>query len=277
MSTPAASALSRPPLAARRPWTAARIAGHFFMGFWILSGLALALYLGQSLFSTFVSQYLPKYFNGALVTLQLTVYSFLIGAALSVPLALACSSRFFALRSVGNAYVYFFRGTPLLAQVFLIYYGLGSFRSALDTVGLWWFFRDAWNCVLLTFALNTAAYQAEILRGAVQSMPKGQWEGALSLGLSRGVTFFKVILPQALIVALRPYGNEIILLLKGSAISSIVTIYDIMGEANRAFSRSFDFQAYIWAALAYLIAVEIIRRAWDLMERRLTRHLRRNA
>ncbi|WP_186393951.1 MULTISPECIES: ABC transporter permease [unclassified Pannonibacter] len=274
MSQTAAPAISRPPLPARRPWTAARITGHVLMAFWIVSGIGLALYLGQNLFSTFASQYLPKYVTGAVVTLKLTIYSFLIGAALSVPLALACSAKNSAVRSLGNAYVYFFRGTPLLAQVFLIYYGLGSFRSALDTVGLWWFFRDAWNCVLLTFALNTAAYQAEILRGAVQSMPKGQWEGAFSLGLSRGVTFFKVILPQALIVALRPYGNEIILLLKGSAISSIVTIYDIMGEANRAFSRSFDFQAYIWAAVAYLIAVELIRRAWDLMEQRLTRHLR---
>ena len=274
MSQTAAPAISRPPLPARRPWTAARITGHVLMAFWIVSGIGLALYLGQNLFSTFASQYLPKYVTGAVVTLKLTIYSFLIGAALSVPLALACSAKNSAVRSLGNAYVYFFRGTPLLAQVFLIYYGLGSFRSALDTVGLWWFFRDAWNCVLLTFALNTAAYQAEILRGAVQSMPKGQWEGAFSLGLSRGVTFFKVILPQALIVALRPYGNEIILLLKGSAISSIVTIYDIMGEANRAFSRSFDFQAYIWAAVAYLIAVELIRRAWDLMERRLTRHMR---
>lgn len=274
MSTPAVSALSRPPLATRRPWTAARIAGHVFMGFWIISGIALALYLGQNLFSTFASQYLPKYVTGAVVTLKLTIYSFLIGAALSVPLALACSSRFSTLRGIGDAYVYFFRGTPMLAQVFLIYYGLGSFRAGLDAAGLWWFFRDAWNCVLLAFALNTAAYQAEILRGAVQSMPRGQWEGAFSLGLSREVTFFKVILPQALIVALRPYGNEIILLLKGSAISSIVTIYDIMGEANRAFSRSFDFQAYIWAALAYLMAVELIRRVWDVMERRLTRHLR---
>ncbi len=112
MSTTAAPAISRPPAAARRPWTAARITGHVLMAFWIVSGVGLALYLGQNLFSTFASQYLPKYVTGAVVTLKLTIYSFLIGAALSVPLALACSAQNTAIRSLGNAYVYFFRGTP---------------------------------------------------------------------------------------------------------------------------------------------------------------------
>lgn len=126
------------------------------------------------------------------------------------------------------AYVYFFRGTPLITQLFLIYYGLGSFRPQLETVGLWWFFRDAWNCALFTFTLNTAAYQAEILRGAIESVPRGQREGAAALGLPDRIAFFKVILPQAMIVALRPYGNEIILMIKGSAIVAIVTVFDLM-------------------------------------------------
>ena len=106
-------------------------------------------------------------------------------------------------------------------------------------------------------------------------MPRGQWEGGQALGLSRPVIFFKIILPQALMVALRPYGNEIILMIKGSAIASIVTIYDVMGETRRAYSRSYDFQAYIWAAVLYLMIVETLRRVWDRIEERLTRHLKR--
>ena len=89
------------------------------------------------------------------------------------------------LSGLAYAYVYFFRGTPLLAQTFLIYYGLGSFRPQLEAVGLWAFFRDAWYCAIFAFSLNTAAYQAEILRGAIESVPKGQWEGAASLGLHK--------------------------------------------------------------------------------------------
>lgn len=173
------------------------------------------------------------------------------------------------------AYVYFFRGTPLLAQTFLIYYGLGSFRPQLEMVGLWSFFRDAFNCAIFAFSLNTAAYQAEILRGAIESVPKGQWEGASSLGLHKLQTLRKIILPQALIVALRPYGNEVILMIKGSAIVAIITVYDLMGITRLTYSRTFDFQAYIWAAIFYLIMVEALRHCIEWIERRITRHLHR--
>ncbi len=133
-----------------------------------------------------------------------------------------------------------------------------------------------WNCAVFTFALNTAAYQvAEILRGAIQSVAKGQWEASEALGLKRIQAFRKIILPQALIVALRPYGNEIILMIKGSAIVAIITVLDLMGETRRAFSRTYDFQTYIWAAIFYLIMVEALRIGWDRLERRLTRHLKR--
>lgn len=226
---------------------------------------------------SWLAKYTPLLLSGAWQTVALLGISVSIGFVLAIGLALAQVSGPLWLRLLARGYCGFFRGTPLLIQLWLLYYGVGSLLPmvpGLRSSFLWPILREGFFFAAVSFTLNHAAYQAEILRGAVQSMPKGQWEGAFSLGLSRGVTFFKVILPQALIVALRPYGNEIILLLKGSAISSIVTIYDIMGEANRAFSRSFDFQAYIWAAVAYLIAVELIRRAWDLMERRLTRHLR---
>ena len=106
-------------------------------------------------------------------------------------------------------------------------------------------------------------------------MPRGQWEGAAALGLNRVQTLYKIILPQALIVALRPYGNEIILMIKGSAIVALATVYDLMGETRRAYSRTYDFQTYIWAAIFYLVIVETLRNVWSVVETRLTRHLKR--
>jgi polar amino acid transport system permease protein len=213
--------------------------------------------------------------RGLGVTLTLVAISCLVGAILSVPVAYARMPKNPLLSVPAYAYVYFFRGTPLLAQTFLIYYGFGSFRPQLEAIGLWSFFREAWYCAVLAFSLNTAAYQAEILRGAIESVPKGQWEGATSLGLGKLQTLYKVILPQALIVALRPYGNEIILMIKGSAIVAIITVYDLMGETRRAYSRTFDFQTYIWAALIYLSVVETLRHVIEWVERRITQHLKR--
>jgi polar amino acid transport system permease protein len=171
------------------------------------------------------------------------------------------------------AYVYFFRGTPLLAQVFLIYYGSGQFRPFFQSIGLWWLFRDAFFCCLLAFTLNTGAYQAEILRGAIRAVARGQREAAMSLGLKPRQIFLKVVLPQALIVALRPLGNEVVLMVKGSAVAAIVTVFDLMGATRLAFARSFDISVYLWAAVLYLIVVESLRRFWNVLERRLTRHL----
>lgn len=266
--------MTRPP-PPQKKWTNFRIAGHVLMALWILSGLYLLYFLGSNVASPFFQKYWPEYVDGFIVTIQIVSVSLVLGALLSVPIAAGRASKLKIFSWPAYAYVNFFRGTPLLAQAFMVYYGFGSFSEELKAAGLWWFFRDAWYCVIFTFSLNTAAYQAEILRGAIQNVPKGQWEGGEALGLSRNVIFFKIILPQALMVALRPYGNEIILMIKGSAIASIVTIYDLMGETRRAYSRSYDFQAYIWAAVAYLLIVETLRRIWDKIEARLTRHLKR--
>lgn len=263
-----------PPRLPRR-WTGARIAGHALVALWALLGLALLTYLVSAWKPALFERYLPLYLSGLGVTLSLVSISMVIGAALSVPIAYARMSDNRILGALAYAYVYFFRGTPLIAQTFLIYYGLGSFRAELQAIGLWGFFREAWYCALLAFSLNTSAYQAEILRGAIQSVPRGQWEGAASLGLPRLLTLRKIIFPQALIVALRPYGNEFILMIKGSAIVAIITVYDLMGETRRAYAQTFDFQTYIWAGVIYLAIVETLRHFVDWIERRITVHLRR--
>ncbi len=266
--------VSAPPPPPRR-WTGARVAGSGLMLFWLASGLALAYFLVGQFDAAFYAKYAPKFFSGFLVTLQIVGLSLIIGAAVSLPIVYGRMSKNPLAAIPAYSFVYFFRGTPLIAQTFLVYYGAGSFRQELDAVGLWWFFREPYYCVIFTFSLNTAAYQAEILRGAIRNVPKGQREAGQSLGLSKWAIFRKIILPQALIVALRPYGNEVVLMVKGSAIASIVTVFDLMGETRRAFSRTFDFQTYIWAAIIYLVVVEVLRRVWDVLEARLTRHLKR--
>jgi len=213
--------------------------------------------------------------DGLLVTAELVSISIVLGALIAVPLTAARLSQNRIIGGIAFGYVYFFRGTPLLAQIFLVYYGAGQFVDELKAVGLWGFFREAFNCAVLTFSLNTAAYQAEIYRGAIRSVPRGQLEAAQALGLHRLPILYKVVLPQAAIIALRPLGNEIILMIKGSAVASIVTVFDLMGQTRLAFSRSFDMTIYLYAAVLYLLMVETIRRIWNRIEARLTRHLRR--
>ncbi|MDX7952564.1 ABC transporter permease subunit [Lichenihabitans sp. Uapishka_5] len=221
--------------------------------------------------------YGPRMLSGLVTTLELVFISAGIGALMALPLALARNSRSRLLSVPAKCYILFFRGTPLLAQLFLIYYGAGQMRGPLDAFHVWWFFRDAFFCALFAFTINTTAYQAEILRAALGSLPRGQTEAAASLGLGSWVTLVRVLLPQAMILALRPLGNELILSLKASAIASIVTVPELMQATKLAFARSFEFQVYIWAAVIYFLMVEVVRRVWILFERRLTRHLVRAA
>lgn len=263
------------PATKRKPLTSSRVAGLLILAIWGLLAVGMVWLIISGWDNAKFERYGPRYLSGLWTTISLVGISVALGAILSLPIAFARMSSNRILGAIAYSYVYVFRGTPLLAQLFLIYYGLGSFRAELEAVGLWWFFREAWYCGLLSLTLNTAAYQAEILRGAIESVPRGQHEGAAALGISKAVTLRKIILPQALIVALRPYGNEIILLIKGSAVVAIVTVYDLMGETRYAFSRTFDYQTYLWAAIFYLAIVETLRQVWNVLETRLTRHLKR--
>ncbi len=211
--------------------------------------------------------------SGLWITLQLTGLSVSMGFAIGLALAVLKVYGPRWLGGIVTAYFTFMRGTPPLAQLFLVYYGLGQFRLFWQDVGLWWVFREPFYCALLTFTVNTAAYQGEILRGAIQTVGKGQFEGAYALGLGRWQSLFLVIMPQAMIVALRPLGNELITMIKSSSVASLVTLFDLMGATRFAFARSFDLSIYLYAALLYLAVVETVRRVWNAMEKRLTRHL----
>ena len=263
----------RPPPGVIRKWTVPRIVGTALCGVWIAIGAGLVWSLYGAFDPDVFFKYMPRMFEGLLVTTQLVVFSIIIGGMLAIPLALARMSSSRVVSGLAFGYVYFFRGTPLLGQMFLLYYGAGQFVEQLEAWNLWWFFREAFNCVMLTFILNTTAYQAEIYKTAIESIPRGQREAAEALGLKKNITFWKIIFPQAMITALRPLGNEIILMIKGSAVASLVTVFDLMGATKLAFSRTFDFNVYLWAAIIYFTIVELLRRTWDWVEKRLTRHL----
>lgn len=210
---------------------------------------------------------------GLQVTVEVVTLSCAIGFVLSYPVALMRLSRHPLPRAISLGYVTFFRGTPLLCQLYLVYYGAGEIRPLLTSAGLWWFFRDAFCCCIFTFALNTGAYQGEIIRGALISVPRGQIEAARALGLSRYRVARHVVWPQALLVALRPLGNELISIVKASALAAIVTLLDLMGQTRFIFARTFDFSIYLYAAVIYFAMTAVIARLWTMAERRLTRHL----
>jgi polar amino acid transport system permease protein len=214
----------------------------------------------------------PRMADGFAVTLELAFGSVALALLISVPAALG---RVFASKPAGAAvlaYTYVFRGTPLLAQLFLVYYGSAQFQATLSAAGLWWLFRDPFFCSLLTFTLNTAAYQTEIFTGAIRSIPAGQIEAARAAAMPPALMARRIVLPQAAGLALRPFGNELIMMVKASALASVVTVYDLLATAKLAFQRTYDFQAYLAAALVYALTVEIIRRLWNVLDKMLNRH-----
>lgn len=218
-------------------------------------------------------QYWPRLMDGALMTLKLTFLGALIAALFSPGLALVRAHAAPLAQAPLRIYISFMRGTPILAQLFLIFYGSGQFRPFLQDWGLWGFFRDPFNCALLAFALNSTAYQTEILRGGIMGVPQGEIEAAKAIGLNRLKTLRRVVFPHAYRIAWPALGNEVILLMKASALASVVTVFDVMGRTRQIFSKTFDFSVYLWAALIYLCITAVFVLLWRQAERRLSRHI----
>ncbi len=217
---------------------------------------------------------LPLYLRGTWTTLWLTFTALAFGLVLAVPLAVARTSRNPLINGPVFLYTYFFRGTPLLVQLFMIYYGAGQFAWIRNSA-LWPLLSQAWFCALLAFTLNTAAYTAEILRGAIAATPKGEIEAARALGMSRALIFRRILLPSAFRRALPAYGNEIIFMLHGSAVASTVTIVDLTAAARIVNARYYSpYEAFLTAAAFYMALTFAITGLIRLLERRWHAHLR---
>lgn len=213
-----------------------------------------------------LTDHLDLWQEGLINTVLLTLLGFGFGLLVAFPIAAAriWGGSFFS--ALAGGYIYVVRGTPLLVQVFLIYYGLGQFHNTLKDLGLWSILRDPFRCGLMAFVLNSAAYQAEVLRGGILGVPKGVVEAAAALGIRRWAIFRKVVLPITLARMTPAFGNEIVLLLKASAIVSIITVRDVMGQTKYLYAQTFDLSVYYVAALNYLLIVLLVEALWRRFE-----------
>lgn len=209
-----------------------------------------------------------RFIDGFIVTLELLVFSSLIGFAVAVLIVMARVSGRPLLSIPAQAYTYVFRGTPLLVQLWILYYGLGSLGEA-GLGPLWPFFKEGWWVGLLTLVLNTSAYVAEILRGGIENLPRGQVEAAEACGMGWWLRMRRIIFPQALRIAWPAYGNEIILLLKGSALVSTVTVLDLMGQTRTIFARSYNLSIFLYGAILYLVMAGAITLILRFVEYRM--------
>lgn len=190
--------------------------------------------------------------KGVPTTLTLVVLALLLGAPLSIALAMVARSRSVFFRSWAHGYVFVFRGTPLLVQIFIIYYGLAQFEFFRTSV-VWPLLKQPFWCAVLALALNTGAYGSEIVRGAIASIPAGQIEAARACGMSGLLLARRVITPLALRVGLPMYGNEVILMIKATSLASTITLMDITGVASELNSETFRaFEVFGVAGAFYL-------------------------
>ena len=217
---------------------------------------------------------LPRFLNGTLLTLQITSLSVIIGFLLAIPLAIMRVSKNRFISVPVYCFNFYFRGTPLLVQLFIIYYGSGQFQSFLSDIGLWQFFREAYFCAVLSLTLNTAAYSSEIFRGGILGVPFGEIEAARACGMSGHLLYRRIIMPAALRIAWPAYTNEVVFLLQASSLVSIITLMDITGVARVVSARSFAFyELFITAGVIYLILVYGLIFVFKRIENKITAHL----
>ncbi|HTN30316.1 MAG TPA: ABC transporter permease [Pseudomonas sp.] len=214
-----------------------------------------------------IVQYLPRLLDGAVLTLQLVAVSVLLGLILALPMGVARASQNFYVRALPYAYIFFFRGTPLLVQLFLVYYGMAQFEVVRKSA-LWPYLRDPYWCAIITMTLHTAAYIAEIIRGAIQAVPPGEVEAARALGMSRVQTLLHVVLPRAIRIGLPAYSNEVILMLKASALASTITLVELTGAARTIIARTYlPVEFFFAAGVIYLIIAFLLVQGFKLLER----------
>lgn len=222
---------------------------------------------------TVVQANLPLYLSGLLETLKLLGISLLLGLLAALPLALMRVSGRRWVSGLAWLYTYVIRGTPMLVQLFLIYYGLAQFAAVRESV-LWPMLSNATFCACLAFAINTSAYTAEIIAGSLRSTPHGEIEAARAMGMSRSLMYRRILLPSALRRALPQYSNEVIMMLQTTSLASIVTLMDLTGAARTVNAQYYlPFEAYITAGAIYLCITLVFVRLFKLAERRWLAYL----
>ena len=221
-----------------------------------------------------IAENFDRFLYGVWMTLNLTVLALVLGGLLAIPMAIARAARHPIFNPLVWGYTYVLRGTPLLVQTYLIYYGLGQFEAVRQS-WLWDpILSSAWWCALIAFTLNTSAYTTELLRGAIVDTPKGEVEAAIATGHSYRSRMRRIILPSAFRRAIPAYSNEVIFMLHGSVVASTITLQDILGVGRWLNGRYYlAYEGFITAALLYFLIVLCITWAFRWFERRYLRHL----
>ena len=214
----------------------------------------------------------PKLLSASLITLKLLFASLIVGLFIGLLFAILRLNKNIFVNRFAYGYSYLFRGTPLLVQIFIIYYGLGNFignNEYLKSSFIWVILKEPYWCAIIAFALNTGAYTSEILRSAFQTIKPGIIEAGKSLGISNKVIFYKIQIPVAIRQSLPAYGNEIILMMKGTSLASTVTLMDLTGVAKYIISTTFKpIEVFIVAGSIYLFMTFIIHNVIKFLEKK---------
>ncbi len=215
----------------------------------------------------------PELLKASVTTLELVALSSIVGFIFGVILALLRLSKNRLVQVFPFLYIFFFRGTPLLVQIFLIYYGLGQFKAIQESV-LWTpVFSQAYWCAIIAFTLNTAAYVAEIVRGAIEAVPTGELEAADALGMSPVQKFVRITMPRAFGIMIPAYSNEVIFMLKGSALASTITVMDLMYASKVIIAKTYlTLEIYFAAGIIYLLISWLILALFRMFENSFNRH-----
>ena len=210
----------------------------------------------------------PKLLSASLITLKLLSASLIVGLFIGLLFAILRLNKNIFMNKFAYGYSYLFRGTPLLVQIFIIYYGLGNIEY-LRTTFLWVILKEPYWCAIIAFSLNTGAYTSEILRSAFQTIKLGVIEAGKSLGISNKIIFYKIQIPIAIRQSLPAYGNEVILMLKGTSLASTVTLMDLTGVAKYIISTTFKpIEVFIVAGGIYLFMTFVVHNVIKFLEKK---------
>ena len=210
----------------------------------------------------------PKLLSASLITLKLLSLSLIGGLFIGLLFAILRINKNILINKFAYGYSYLFRGTPLLVQIFIIYYGLGNI-DYIRTTFLWVILKEPYWCAIIAFSLNTGAYTSEILRSAFQTIKPGVIEAGKSLGITSKIIFYKIQIPIAIRQSLPAYGNEIILMLKGTSLASTVTLMDLTGVAKYIISTTFKpIEVFIVAGGIYLFMTFVIHNLIKFLEKK---------
>lgn len=222
--------------------------------------------MSQSTWDLLVSSFWPMVQGALIGTIPLALASFAIGMILAVAIALMRLSKVAVVSSIARVYISIVRGTPLLVQLFVIFYGLPSLGLVIDP----------WPSAVVAFSINVGGYAAEVVRAAILSVPKGQWEAAYMIGMSHRRALTRIVLPQAARVSVPPLSNTFISLVKDTSLASLILVTELFRQAQKIAAFSGDFMLiYLEAALIYWIICLVLASGQGLLEKRLDRYVAR--